>query len=291
MGVPLIAVRLHGILDQVEVPLIIYLELPYVSLDHTIWKLTSETGQKIFFYKNHPIRFVSVVGVIIARNEITRRTILTMDDSSGATLDVVVQQADPKEAAKIQADQGSNSTAKQADTAASLDNLEETPGILPMQALHLSTTDRTILDISKLVPGTMVKVKGTLSQFRSVVQLQLERFTLVPDTNAEMQFVDERLQFLVGVLSVPWVLSEEEVEQLRVEAEEGGLKVVEERKRAERRARRREEREERDQRHILKRYEREERKRRKEASVCQEEGLRVMQDIRRKRVISREGSC
>lgn len=245
-------------------------------------KLTSTAGQKIFFYKNHPIRFVSVVGVIVARNEITRRTILTLDDSSGATLDVVVQQADPKEAAKMEADQGSASTAKQVDPNAALDTTEETPGILPMQTLHLSATDRSILNISKLVPGTIVKIKGTLSQFRSVVQLHLERFTLVPDTNAEMQFVDERLRFLVEVLSVPWVLTEEEVESLRVEAEEGGLRVVEERKRAERRVRRREEREERDQRHIAKRYEREERRRRKEASACKEEGLRVMQDMRKR---------
>lgn len=254
-------------------------------------RLTHGIGQKVFFYKNHPIRFVSVVGVIIARSEITRRTILTLDDSSGVTLDVVIQQADPKEIATLETDPGFNPAATQADTAASLDTTEETPDIVPMQTLHLSTTDRTILDISKLVPGTMVKIKGTLSQFRSTMQLQLERFVLVPDTNAEMQFVDERLRFLVEVLSVPWVLTEEEVEQLRVEAEEGGLKVVEERRRAERRVRRREEREERDQRHILKRYEREERKRKKEASVCQEEGVRIMRNIQRKRVASRDGGC
>lgn len=249
-------------------------------------KLTSTTGQKIFFYKNHPIRFVSVVGVIVARNEITRRTILTLDDSSGTTLDVVVLQADPKEAADMEADKGSKPVSTQADTTRSIDTSEETPGILPMQTFHLSATDRNILDISQLVPGTTVKVKGTLSQFRSVMQLQLERFTLVRDTNAEMQFVDERLQFLVEVLSMPWVLLDEEVERLRLDAEEGGLRVVEERRRAERRVRRRVEREERDQRHIQKRYEREERKRAKEASVCKEDGVKVMQDIRRKRMVS-----
>lgn len=221
-----------------------------------------------------------MVGVIVARNEITRRTILTLDDSSGATLDVIVQQADPKETAKMEADQASTSTAKQIDAGAVADTTDETPGILPTQTLHLSTTDRSILNISKLVPGTMVKIKGTLSQFRSVMQLQLERFTFVPDTNAEMRFVEERSQFLVEVLSVPWVLAEAEIERLRVEEEEDGLRVAEERRRAERRARRREEREERDQRYLLKRYEREERRRAKEAFVCQKEGRRAVQDMK-----------
>lgn len=229
-----------------------------------------------------------MVGVIVARNEITRRTILTLDDSSGATLDVVVQQADPKDTVRMEADQASTSTAKQTDASAVVDITDETPGILPMQTMHLSTTDRSIVNISKLVPGTMVKIKGTLSQFRSVMQLQLERFTLVPDTNAEMQFVHERLQFLVEVLSVPWVLTEAEIERLRVEVEEDGLRVAEERRRAERRARRREEREERDRRHLLKRYEREERRRAKEASVYQKEGRKAVQDMK-KTVGSRDG--
>lgn len=211
---------------------------------------------------------------------------MTLDDSSGATLDVVILQADPKETAETDAGgQGPNSAKTQPDPATSLDTSEETPGTLPTQTLHLSATDRSTLDISRLVPGTTVKVKGTLSQFRSAMQLQLERFTLVPDTNAEMQFVDERLQFLVEVLSVLWVLTDEEVERLRVDAEEGGLKDVEQRRRAERRVKRRVEREERDQRHIQKRYEREERKRAKEASVCKEEGRKVMRELRWKRVV------
>lgn len=249
-------------------------------------KLRSRAGQKIFFYKNHPIRFVSVVGVIIARNEITRRTILTLDDSSGATLDVVIQHADPKELASAEAETSAETVSKQPrhqTNKASLDTSGETEllGITPGQTVHVSTTDRSILDISKLLPRTTVRIKGTLSQFRSVMQVQLERFTLVPDTNAEMQFVDERLQFLVQVLSVPWYLDEKEIERLRLDAEEGGLRVVEERKKAERRVQRRAEREERDKRHILKRYEKEERLRAKEASVCRKDGIRVMQGLRR----------
>jgi hypothetical protein len=229
------------------------------------------------------------VGVIVARTEITKRTILTLDDSSGATVDVCVLQSDPKERQKteIEDNQTSNISKPEPDAPTSLDTSAQTSNTKPpvLQTEHVSTTDRTILDITSLKPGTTVRVKGTLSRFRSIMQLNLERFTVIRDTNAEMQFIDERLQFLVEVLAVPWVLSEEEIEQLRAEAERGDAKVIEDRQRAEQRVKRRAEREERDYRHIQKQYEKEERRRAKEAVVCKEDGVNFMRDIRRKRVL------
>ncbi|KAJ5168507.1 uncharacterized protein N7482_004101 [Penicillium canariense] len=257
---------------------------------HRLQRPRGFEGQKIFFYKNHPIRFVSVVGVIVARTEITKRTILTLDDSSGATIDVCVLQSDPQDKDKTQAEGNQTSETSRAETAAaaSLDASEETPGAkAPMvQTEHISATDRTALDIACLRPGATVKVKGTLSSFRSTMQLHLERFTLIRDPNAEMQFVDERLQFLVEVLSVPWVLLDDEIEQLRLEAERGDVKLVEERHRAKQRVKRRAEREERDQRHIQRRYEKEERKRAKEAVACKEDSVTFMRDIRRKSILA-----
>ncbi|KAJ5387596.1 hypothetical protein N7509_010137 [Penicillium cosmopolitanum] len=273
---------------------------------HKLHRPEGFSGQNLFFYKNHPITFISVVGVIVARNEITRRTILTIDDSSGSTLDIVILQADPKE--KISTENSAQVRVSSYPTAAStasfnlpmkpaatadLDpSAEEPPDLLAMnQIVHVSATDRTIIDISKLVPGTTVKVKGTVNRFRSTMQVNLERFALVHDTNSEMQFVDARLRFLVEVLSVPWVLLDEEIEALRREAERGGLEIADERRRAEKRVRMRAEREERDQRHIQKRYEKEERKRAQGAGVCKEDGVKVMHDIRlrKKRDLSVQG--
>lgn len=231
-----------------------------------------------------------MVGVIVARTEITKRTIITLDDSSGATIDVCVLQSDPKDREKTQTEdiQISDISKTELDASTSLDTSEQTSNTKTpvLQAEHVSATDRTILDITSLKPGTTVRVKGTLSRFRSIMQLNLERFTLIRDTNAEMQFIDKRLQFLVEVLAVPWVLSDEEIEQLREEAERGDAKAIEDRQRAEQRVKRRAEREERDYRHIQKRYEREERRRAKEAVVCREDGVNLMRDIRRKRVLA-----
>lgn len=229
--------------------------------------------------------------MVVARTEITKRTILTLDDGSGANIDVCVLQSDPKDRDKTQPAISQASNISKAEpgvpTSHGAGQNTDTKSQAPlMQIEHVSATDRTILDITSLLPGTTVRVKGTLSRFRATMQLNLERFTLIRDTNAEMQFVDERLQFLVEVLAVPWLLNDVEIEQLRTEADNGDLKAIEERQRAERRVKRRAEQEERDYRHIQKRYEREERKRAKEAVVCKEDGVNVMRDIRRRKILA-----
>ncbi|KAJ5613163.1 hypothetical protein N7510_006357 [Penicillium lagena] len=237
---------------------------------HRLRRQPGFEGQNIFFYNNHPIRFVSFVGLIVARTEITRRTILTLDDSSGATIDVAVLQAEPeKSSATAAAAQAASSTTKYPSTV--------TP------TTHISATERTELDITTLTPGTSVRVKGTLSQFRSRMQLNLERYELIRDTNAEMEFLDSRLRFLVEVLSKPWVLLDSEIEGLRIEAEHDGMKIGEEKRRADKRARKRKEREERDQRLIARRYEKEERRRAQEAGVLRVEGGRAMGEMRQQR--------
>ena len=114
-----------------------------------------------------------------------------------------------------------------------------------MSPTHISPTTALPLDITPYTPGTLAHLKGTVTTFRGVNQLQLERIFPVRDTNAEMRFVDQRSRCLVEVLDVPWRLGREEVERLRgeVEGEDGCVGVDEEEERGRRRKRRREERE------------------------------------------------
>jgi hypothetical protein len=127
----------------------------------------------------------------------------------------------------------------------------------------------------------MTKIKGTLSTFRSTTQIHLERHFAVPDTNAEMRFLEARVRFLVEVLAGPWVLADGDVEALREDAEREEVRVDGERRGAERRRRRRVEREERDHRRIVRQWEREERAREREAEVCRVAGVRLMRELER----------
>lgn len=99
------------------------------------------------------------------------------------------------------------------------------------------------------------------------------------DTNAEMEFLDARVRFLVEVLAVPWVLTEQEIEALRVEADREEERVDVERRRAERNRRKRADRAERDRKRILKRWEWEEREREREAEECRVAGVKLMRDM------------
>lgn len=198
--------------------------------------------------------------MIISREEQIRRTILILDDSSGSNIEVVCskKQVDQPVSQPVQAEVG---PAMAATGAAQVSE-------------YVTSTTKEALDISSLVPGVVAKFKGTVVTFRNMRQLHLERFVLLPDMAGEMQFWEERTRFLVDVLSVPWRLTEEQVEQLRIEgAGQEEKKMKRSRAREKERARReskRAEREEKDYERIVRRYQREEEVRRKHAEWSRE---------------------
>ncbi|KAL4781619.1 hypothetical protein BJX76DRAFT_359739 [Aspergillus varians] len=241
---------------------------------HRLSRRAGFREQGLFFYQNHPIRFVNLVGVIVARVDVPRRTILTLDDSTGATVDVVV----------LKGDSGPGSSSVTVPDSKESKGGDDDNALL--KEFYVTSTTRTPIDIGPLLqPGRLFQIKGTLSIFRSTMQVQLERFFTVADTKAEMRFVEARCRFLLEVLSVPWFVGEEAIEDLKVEADEEGRKIEEEQASIRRRGRKRAEREERERRKIEKRWEREEAMREKEASVAKEVGREYMQEIERRRGI------
>ncbi|PGH08518.1 hypothetical protein AJ80_07838 [Polytolypa hystricis UAMH7299] len=247
---------------------------------HRLQRRNGFEGQNLYFHLNHPIQFICVAGIILTRDEQARRTILVLDDSTGSCLEIICSKA-------LTAPLPSTTTTHPPSTTST------------STSAHQTSTTHLPLDITPLIPGVTAKLKGTLTTFRGMLQLHLERYALLPDTNAEVTFWDARTRFLVDVLSVPWVVGQEEVEGLRREGMFGAgssanasagagaasrhghghghgdearrVKRRGERERIrEERGRREEEREERDRLRILRRWEREEGKRRDGAERCRE---------------------
>ncbi|KAK2731457.1 hypothetical protein FQN55_004673 [Onygenales sp. PD_40] len=150
-------------------------------------------GQNLHFHLNHPIQFVCVAGIILARDEHEHRSILVLDDSSGACLEVVCAKAPINP-----------------------------PTTTTLTTTHLTSTTTQPLSITPLVPGVRAKLRGTLTNFRGVMQVALERYEVLKDMRGEVRFWEERTRVGVGVLGVPWVVGGEVVEGLRREAEGGG---------------------------------------------------------------------
>ncbi|EEH23081.2 hypothetical protein PABG_05292 [Paracoccidioides brasiliensis Pb03] len=267
-------------------------------------------GQNLYFYLNHPIQFICVAGIIVARDEQERRSILVVDDSSGACLEVVCSKTVPVSTYGCSS-RTSISPSIDMTTATTSSNVTGDCNSLhsiPIPPTHQTSTTHKPINITPLLPGARAKLKGTIACFRGMFQLHLERYEMLRDTNAEVRFWDERTRLRVQVLSVPWVVGQGEVERLRREAEKGDAgrgggkvrgrdrcgdgdmnrdgHVIARRKKMEMEKKwekRRMEREEKDKLRILKRYMEEDVVREKFAKRCREMSvLRVDSEVMRR---------
>jgi len=156
---------------------------------HTLSTDPGYQGQKVYFYRNHPIQFVRVVGLVVEIETLAegKYTLLTLDDGSGECMVVKIKR---RELAKDdEAEYPSNTEVDNVDVRVSMG--------LPS----------VFLDNKPVQLGDVVKVKGTIETFRNVRQLELKRMFKVKDTNEEAQTWSEVARWKRDVLSKPWVLS------------------------------------------------------------------------------------
>lgn len=206
-----------------------------------------DDAPRLLFYLNHPIQFVQLVGVVVGLEEYFEKFwLFTIDDSSGAAIDVKCRKPD-KEVRK-EASQPGQDHASSADA--------QTTSREPPGDQLLQTT------LSSLQIGMVVQAKGTLATFRSTRQLSLLRLSVIRETTHEMALVAARTSFLNSILSTPWTLSSTDQKKLYKEAQ--GEKESENRRAARRRMRemKKQEREDKHARLIRELYAREETERR-----------------------------
>lgn len=171
------------------------------------------------FYLNHPIQYVQVVGIVVAIEDYYEHHFLvTIDDSSGAILDIVLRK--PKQrpnhnAPNALARPSNRATAATiADADADDPNDEET-----------KTTIALLTTLMTLTIGTPILAKGTLTLFRNTRQLTLLRLQPLHSTSAELQHIASRTTFLASTLGKPWHLSATKQRKLRDAAESDRLQV------------------------------------------------------------------
>jgi hypothetical protein len=152
-------------------------------------------GQHLYFYLNHPIRYVCVVGVIVAIDDINIwYTVLTIDDGSGANIEVKIVRIPPPE--------------KDA-TYSSPETQIENVSIISQLGVFEVMVGNQVLDI-----GSVIKAKCTISEFRGVKQLEMKRVWVINTTNEEAQAWAEVATFKRDVLSKPWHLSTAEARKI-----------------------------------------------------------------------------
>ncbi|KAI0849734.1 hypothetical protein F5Y00DRAFT_234654 [Daldinia vernicosa] len=138
-------------------------------------------GDNVFFSLNHPIRWVRIVGVVVAIDEYssTRRN-YTVDDSTGACIECSI--IIPK----------------------------------PVDSRYRNNAADPVPDpYSEIDVGMVVEVKGSTSVYRGWKQIQVHKLQRVGSTNQEVQFWDKIRNFREDVLSKPWVLDKREVRRCK----------------------------------------------------------------------------
>ena len=225
--------------------------------DKTFGHVSRKNEGQLLFYLNHPVQFVCLVGVVVAFDEyFDKFWLFTLDDGSGATIDVQCRK--PEKVKENGATQEVGARTRHRDEQGIEDD------------------DPRVKVISSLDIGSVVKVKGTIGMFRDVRQISLERIIVVLDTNAEVQFWDQRTKLMVDVLSKPWNLSKEKQDRLKQEADgeadvESGRGTRSKEKRAKRL-----ERERRHAKQIEKQYARDEVERAGAANMARQEGTLLL---------------
>lgn len=149
-----------------------------------------------------PIKWVRIVGAVVAIDEFAGRRVFILDDSSGLCIEATIAlQAPPvgKDTAISQ-----NQSDKAATDATASGQHESAVSGSPFEEFNV---------------GDIVDVKGSLSTFRNEIQIKIEKMTPVKSTAQEIQLWEKRSNFRRDILDKPWVLDHKAIRRCRKEAE------------------------------------------------------------------------
>ena len=139
-------------------------------------------------------------------------TVLTIDDGSNANIELKIVRIPPEDR-----------TAGIASTKTRLKNVD----VISQFGVFEVMVDGHTLDI-----GSVVKAKGTISEFRGIKQLDLKRIWVVATTDEEAQAWEETATYKKEVLSKPWHVSSGEHKQIKakIKSEKKNMQDYERRK-------------------------------------------------------------
>lgn len=181
--------------------------------------LLSAAGQEWFFFANLPMKWVRIVGIVVAIEDFYTRRVYTIDDSSGACIEALVtgkhvagSGQGEKETSSVQTT--TKDTAKEGEPPK-----EQAPTAATAQGGHIEFPYGDV-DI-----GTIVDIKGSLTTYREEKQIKIEKLLPVRSTMQEVALWEKRNKFHTDVLAKPWVLSPEVVRKCRRKAERSDEQV------------------------------------------------------------------
>lgn len=146
-------------------------------------------AQDVYFYLNHPIKWIRLVGVIVDFEAYEKRIVMVLDDSSGANIEITCSRLLPNSRDKPGKDE--NHTQKD-------------------HRVIGRTKEGYDVELTGVDVGSVVRVKGGIGSFRGEKQMTLERLEFVRTTNDEAKAWAQNAAYRRDILSKPWVMSDED---------------------------------------------------------------------------------
>ncbi|KAM0331558.1 hypothetical protein ACHAQA_003236 [Verticillium albo-atrum] len=185
--------------------------LLHATAVHALDRHREFEGQGLFFHRNLPIKWIRLVGIVVAIDDYASRRIFTIDDSSGACIECNVT---------VKVEPAPLPTYGDAGT------LAFAPRRLEFQLPGCEDID----------VGSVVDIKGSVAVFREEKTVNIQKVKVLRSTAQEVALWERRAEFKRDVLGQPWVVGEKQLRRCRREAEGRDRKqrrVDEEKKRRE----------------------------------------------------------
>ncbi len=196
----------------------------------------------LFHYKNHPVKWVRVTGVIVAVDEYPGKNVYTVDDSSGMLVECVCVAPAPvpkmetigvprhlDQIAAINRD-ATTSVSETKKDAGSRKGDRESKGKSGEKTQP--SVQEPIVPWAQVDVGVVVKVKGRVGEFREQKQVEVVKVEVLRCTDEEVRCWNEVMDFRRDVLGKVWVVSKDQEEKCR-RIRERELKVMGKGKRVE----------------------------------------------------------
>jgi Telomere regulation protein Stn1 len=153
------------------------------------------------------IKYVRLVGVVVAVDEFPAVWVYTLDDGSGVNIEATCAAPPPKEPPlPITGNAPAPVVLARKDNASEKDGKDGEP----KQVISPDGLDLTNIDV-----GSVVKIKGTIVVFREQMKVRLKAITVIRDTNAEVKCWNETVVFRREVLANPWVVTKRQERKCR----------------------------------------------------------------------------
>lgn len=158
------------------------------------------------------MRWIRVVGVVVAVDEFHGRRVFTIDDSSGACIETITNYTPPPKPERLAS----------AVTEAPNGNLKSAKASKAKDAAAATKQDNEIkipLPYEQLDVGHVVDVKGRLTSFRDEMQIEIVKMTTLRSTEQEITLWERRTKFRQEILDKPWILTERQIRRCQTETD------------------------------------------------------------------------